>query len=429
MKTDFQNEPRKAAFTWGQVRGFEDVEQTLFGINHRFLKKQWQISSNVFTNWRENYELRPFGVLNEASRAIGVRSKGTFFYSDQLNISLGGELYRERYNGATYEQENREIGQQESDQEQVRSYSNLFTELKGNINQWHWEAGLNLNETKYDLQDLFVADSIDQSGTYSFNWTLSPRLGLSYSFNQQMTTYALLSHGFSAPNVEETLTPDGLINTAIQPERGWNTELGVRGKTLKNRLQYDLAFYRMTISDLLVARRTGNDEFVGVNAGKTVHQGIEVYMSVQLPKGILLQASYTFSDYEFKEFSDLDQDYSGNPLTGVAPHVFHLTTSWQTPFGFYLQARYQFVDEMPLRDDASIFSDSYNLLHLQTGYERSFGQHFSFQTAFGLNNVFDKSYASMVLINAASFGGRAPRYYYPGEERNWYIRLGGKYRF
>ena len=31
----------------------------------------------------------------------------------------------------------------------------------------------------------------------------------------------------------------------------------------------------------------------------------------------------------------------------------------------------------------------------------------------------------MVLVNAGSFGGRAPRYYYPGAPRNYYggIRL------
>ena len=38
----------------------------------------------------------------------------------------------------------------------------------------------------------------------------------------------------------------------------------------------------------------------------------------------------------------------------------------------------------------------------------------------GIKNITDKHHASMILINAPSFGGRAPRYYYPGNPRNFY---------
>ena len=41
----------------------------------------------------------------------------------------------------------------------------------------------------------------------------------------------------------------------------------------------------------------------------------------------------------------------------------------------------------------------------------------------GVKNLFDEKYASMILINAKGFGGKKPRYYYPGLPRNYFISL------
>jgi len=65
------------------------------------------------------------------------------------------------------------------------------------------------------------------------------------------------------------LTPDGNINPEITPEKGWNFELGSRGK-IASKLTYELTLYSMRIRDLLVARRVGEDQFVGLNAGKKI---------------------------------------------------------------------------------------------------------------------------------------------------------------
>ena len=41
----------------------------------------------------------------------------------------------------------------------------------------------------------------------------------------------------------------------------------------------------------------------------------------------------------------------------------------------------------------------------------------------GINNLFDTRYASGIVINARGFGGRDPRFYYPGLPRNYFISL------
>jgi iron complex outermembrane receptor protein len=48
---------------------------------------------------------------------------------------------------------------------------------------------------------------------------------------------------------------------------------------------------------------------------------------------------------------------------------------------------------------------------------------FTMELKAGVQNIFDVHYASMLAVNAPSFGGRAPRYYYPGNPRNFYVTL------
>ena len=55
-----------------------------------------------------------------------------------------------------------------------------------------------------------------------------------------------------------------------------NYEIGGKVSWFEDRLQGSLALYRMEIRDLLVAECVGDDQFVGRNAGRTRHQGLEL---------------------------------------------------------------------------------------------------------------------------------------------------------
>jgi iron complex outermembrane receptor protein len=65
--------------------------------------------------------------------------------------------------------------------------------------------------------------------------------------------------------LNRALTPAGQINTDLQPEIGWNYDSGERG--LNNKLYTEISFSTQ-ISNLLVARRTADDQYIGINAGK-----------------------------------------------------------------------------------------------------------------------------------------------------------------
>ncbi len=133
--------------------------------------------------------------------------------------------------------------------------------------------------------------------------------------------------------------------------------------------------------------------------------------------------SYSYSNHKFVEFIDGENDYSGNPLTGVPNHRLNtgLQMLWRN--GLYWNTTHQFVGEIPLTDANTLSSESYNLLNTRVGYKKQLSHTFSIGVDFGINNLTNTKYAQSVLINASSFGGNAPRYFYPGNDRNYYGSL------
>ena len=293
-------------------------------------------------------------------------------------------------------------------------------------------GGLNVNVTDYSLTDLYAEDDIDQTGDYQFETIWSPRVAALYELTSTKNLYVNVSKGFSTPTVDETLTPQGLINTTLKPEIGWNYELGFKGNWFKN-LYSEIALYSIQVNDLLVAERVAEDQYVGANAGKTDHNGIEVLLKYnwQLSPKISLQpyASTNFNFYKFDEFVDEGEDYSGNDLTGVPDQKINLGIDLLTESGFRFFSNALFVSEIPLNDANSLFSERYQLINLKAAYDFTVFQDFEINLNVGVNNLLDEHYAVSILPNAVGFGNSEPRYYYPGNDRNFYGGVGVKYLF
>ena len=227
--------------------------------------------------------------------------------------------------------------------------------------------------------------------------------------------------------------PDGQINTSLKPETGWNYELGTRGALLNNRFNYSLSLFRLDVKNLLVARRVAQDEYIGVNAGRTQHDGLELALGYEWfqKKNVTLNSyiNYTLNQFKFKTFVDDNIDYSGNDLTGVPDAIFNAGIDVRSNLGFYGNINFQHVGEMPITDANDLYSNAYSLTNLKVGYQPKLSEQLKLNLYFGLNNSFNKKYASQILINASGFGNAAPRYYYPGNPINYYSGISLNYVF
>ena len=443
-QTDFETDPTQAAANWAAAQGYEANKYTLIGLSDRIrISSRVENTSSVFLSYLDHYEPRPFNILDEYTLGYGARSvfSAGLDARSKVRASLGMELYKDEYSWSTYEnlyEENNGQGSLQGDQlsrnKEFRSQFYLFGQVEWQLSSHLKGAfGLSLNRTQYDFRDLFETGDENRSARRDFDPVLLPSLDLRYSFDTNTWVYLNVSRGFSNPSLEESLTPDGVINPEIEQEKGMNYEIGGKVSWLQDRLQGSMALYRMEIQDLLVAQRVGEDQFIGQNAGKTRHQGMELSLQYAIPMRIGVRLSpflsYTLNNHTFREFVDGDADYSGNELTGVPAHRIYSGILLDSDLGWYWNSNYQFVDAIPLTDSNSLYSDAYHLFNTQAGYRTRLLERLSLNVELGINNLFDTRYASSVLINATGFGGSEPRYYYPGNGRNYYAGIMFLYAF
>lgn len=435
-REQMEQDPSSAAFTWNAAQGYESYNKGLLGVAYeQQLWEELQNTTSVYINFRDAYEPRPFDILKEDQMAVGARTKFNMkaeVFGLSSEFSLGAEFNQEWYDSATFENLYEDFpgrgsvrGEHLSDNSQLRRYYNLFGQWDLSLSEaLTVEAGLNINGTSYDLTDLFAGDEIDQTGDYSFNTIYSPRIGAVYELTLAKSLYASISHGFSTPSVAQTLTPEGLINTELKPETGINYEVGFKGNWLENRLYSELALYSIQVSDLLVAERVAEDQYIGRNAGKTDHNGIEILLrsNIMISEDLYLKPFFNaaINFFQFQEFVDQGMDHSGNELPGVPEKTINAGLDLVSASGFSLYASYFHSGEIPLNDANTAYSESYDLIDLKAAYKRMFWEKLELELSVGVNNLFDENYASSVIPNAVGFGGAAPRYFYPGNPRNYY---------
>ncbi len=410
-KTDFKRNPQKAAFTWKNIGGYEESWRNILGLSWISTLGNMGINSlTVFGKQGNIDELRPFNRLKEGRISIGLREKLTYTAGD-LHVDVGTELMLEDNNASYYTVEENNVGKLINRVSYKRSYYNIFALAEYTFsNNWLIQGSLNINRTKYEVDD----DNTKES--YNYPWIASPRLGVNYK-NGSTNLFAAVGHGFSVPSTEESQMPDGSFNMDIKPEEGWNYEVGARYQSINNGWNADVTFYLMRMKNLLVTERDEIDQFYGKNAGKTSHLGLEltingnVYQQSEKRK-VDMSVNYFTSQNKFVSFVDDGNDYKSNFLPGIPSEI--LSTDiliWIKPIKAifnYKSFGSQFLNDSNTKRYSSYHKISAKL-ELYNKWRKTRVKFY-----IGIDNIFDINYASMIVVNAKAFGDSQPRYYYPG---------------
>lgn len=418
---DYTNAPHKAAANWLSAKGFEEYQKLNTGLSATIsLSQNLELKTTLFSQHYTGYERRPFNILDDANIRYGTRSSLQYQNSATL-LQVGVEWMQEQYNWKIFGIKDRQQQEQKQQFQELRTPLSIFLHSQYTASKWLLELGLSANRLDYSLSDEFAKQATKRD--FSFDWELTPFVGASFSPTKQLTLFTAFSKGFSAPSVAETLPSNGQPNPQLQPETGWNLELGLRYQSPNNKLKLETTGYLIWLDNLLVTKRPSEEVFYTDNAGSTQHQGIELLANYWLlsPKHdfpIALYLSSHFLQAKFADFIDDGKDFSGNLLPGVPNQQHLLGLRVATPWGVQINLNTQHIGRQHLGDNNQEQAEAYTLLNLQLLYNTSL---FQKQTKFGfsLNNLTDSRYPAMVLINAPSFGKKAPRYYYPGMPINW----------
>jgi iron complex outermembrane recepter protein len=417
----FFNTPSLAAANWLNVKGRKDYERFLGGVRLESpFGKQFKNITTLSGSIYDQYELRPFNVLDDKAMSFTLQENLKYSH-EKFSMSAGFEWLHENYFWRILEN-NSLLEKQKSNEirNQLNAYLSFETKLLSTL---ILSASGNLNSTRYAVSDLFTTDEIDYSGNYFNKLIFSPKIGLNYLHNSNVSFYASTGHGFSNPTAEESLTSQGFLNAALRPEQGWTMDIGARGTAFDNIVSYEVSAYAISLDDLLVTKRISEEIFYGENAGRSTLKGVELQLKYKPAAYFQTLVSFSKSDNKFKEFISDNVNYANKQLPGIPK--MNATVDMQTVLfkNLQLNAIYTYNGAQFLNDANSKQYNAWQTVNFRAGYTLNVFQKYKVQLIATVNNLFDEKYASMILVNAPSFGNRPPRYFYPALPRNFLVTL------
>ncbi|WP_276499637.1 TonB-dependent receptor domain-containing protein [Pontibacter litorisediminis] len=403
------------------------------------LKQEYRFNES-FRNTTSVYGLHrfrdhPFNTDYERNTNQELGGRTSFAHDAQLGsigatFTAGGEFQRGFEAARTYDNNGGTPGDLRTDDEVVAKSGFAFAQAELELPaDFIATAALSLNDAKYEITRLHQVGSGNYKYNRAFEAVLSPRVALLKQLTEQVSVHASISSGFSPPTEEEILTSDGQLNEELEAEKGTSYEAGVRGFAMSGKLSFDVVGYYFKLRETIVSRQDVSSVAVFRNVGSTDQKGLEASIAYTLLDDPAQQlsllkvwTSYTFSHFRFDEYRQNENNYSGNKLTGVAPHAATAGLDLRTRLGLYLNLTANYSDRIPLNDENTVYADSYVIAGARLGVKRQLGQHFGLEAFCGVDNVTDEKYSLGNDLNA--FGGR---FFQPAPGCNYYGGLSLKY--
>ena len=176
-----------------------------------------------------------------------------------------------------------------------------------------------LRVESYRQKQVVLSDNNNSASTS--NTEVLPGIGMTYQLTPIAQLYGGAYRAFSPASNGVAL--DGLSDQKLEAERSNNYEIGVRGNT--ERLRYELTAFRMDFSNQVV---TGNSDpkLSQSNAGKTLHQGLEAALGVELGSGFSVDGNLTYTPTS----KHIGGEWDGNRLSYSPELVANLALGYQT---------------------------------------------------------------------------------------------------
>ena len=178
---------------------------------------------------------------------------------------------------------------------------------------------------------------------------------------------------FESPTTTELANPSaaGGFNPGIEPQFARQYELGARARPAPGQ-RLTAALYRIDLDDELIpfelAAFPGRDFFA--NAGESERTGLELAWQGEFGDGWRANAAYTWSDFEFTDFTDDDGDvFDGNTVPGTAEHVVFAGLEYRAPTGWFTAAEATHTSAIVLDNANTEAADAFTLVTLRAGTE------------------------------------------------------------
>lgn len=338
-----------------------------------------------------NRERKDFDDLSQELRLTSAGegpwrfTLGAYYYEGEADVTS-----RERINPCT------EVATAiDRDRDEVENRA-LFGAVAWDFAE-RWTAGL---ELRWAEDEVTVTARPVGAAAVSYRAdddTLTPRFTLSFSPTGATTWYVNVSEGSKPPdfNTRVPALPDGSPDEryrAVEAERVWNYELGLKSSLADGRLDLALAAYRLDVTDQqltqLIELSTGGTASILTNAGKTRVWGLEAEFGARLAEGLDLRATYAWTDSEFEDWISQEEadlrgsdgsfadnqalgDVSGHDSPRVPEHTASLVLRYERPLsaavGWYGSGDWTFESSKYAAEHNLAETGDRSLVGLRTG--------------------------------------------------------------
>lgn len=423
---EYQANPRQARPTVGANQGAvlanAHIHQkaALLGLSHRYsFSPNWSNTTSFYGFYNET--TNPAIQNYERKKEPHWGGRTSFIYGlKDFSVHVGGELQSGDFSSKTYRNVQGTRGSQVTDDQLDLWQWMAFAQLNWQVNHWLFTAGASINQ--FSLDFLRSSETPTINASKDFKAQFQPRFAALYQFEESFSTYLNITKGFSPPASSEIFADNNSYNLALQAEKGWNLEPGIRWNLLDGRLFLDASYFHTLLSNSIVTRRDAAGANYYLNAGKTKQQGFEANVAYPLigkekPLSILLQGAYAWHHFRYDEFVQLNDDFSGNQLPGVAPHTYTLMADINHKSGFFAFLSLNHHSKIALNDANTQYADDFQLASMKLGYQKRI-KNIPFQLFAGADNLLNQTYSLGNDING--FGGR---YYNVAPGRSFYFGL------
>lgn len=326
---DFDDSPTEI-FHAGQKGEYEDYSQE-FRINGEIKNFKWLVG------W----------LLNEEKNHLqAVMSNGTVF-SNTKNTTKGIGVFA---NG---------------------DYS--FTD------NWSLSAGLRYDRDEVSIKD-YLSGYEDEKSFDAF----SPKIGLKYNINQDISTYVTVAKGYKSGGFF-IYAPEG--NRKFDKEDLTSYEIGLKTKSFNDRLLINFAAFYMDIKDMQARSSISPTVAYISNAGTATSKGLEIETTFKATMDLEFFANLGYTDMKYDKYSDSLGDYSGNRGQFAPKFDYYAGVKYRNAMGIFAQFDVSGQSSFYTDKENTYKNDGYTLLNAKIGYEAE-----NFEVYLYCNNITDKKY-------------------------------------
>jgi iron complex outermembrane receptor protein len=306
--------------------------------------------------------------------------------------------------------------------DQIKNTSGFyFLSQKLNMNEKFFsDISVSLNSNSYDWERLYPRT---ENGNIHFKNQWLPNFGVTYLLEKGFSVRGKIGKGNSAPTNEEIRSSTQEFNVNLNPEYGWNKEVGIR-KQFVNSFFVEANYFDFRLNDAIVRRQNEAGQEYFVNSGKTVQKGFEFLLeskNFDLKNDFFSQLKFRFSgsfyDFKFKNYQQNQNDFLGNDVTGVPRTTMNSLVNFTFFKKLYIDYSHFYTSKIPLNDANSVYSKSNLIGNIQFRFPVDF-EKTRMNLYLQVQNLYNEDYVSGFDINA--FGNR---YYNPAAKRNFILGM------